>query len=649
MPGLRIMIVALAAFAALSDGASAQDMGVPAAGSASELDAIVRGAQDSFCIPPDPACPYGADDVQDIVVTGSRIQGPSVSSTAGVDVSASITNNQVSTVDEGDLVKASGDNLIILRRGRLFTVSMAGGRLRSVESIDAYPPGQKVDEADWYDEMLVFGDWVVVIGFSYEREGSEINRFRLSPTGELTFVDSHLLQSNDYFSGSNYATRLVGRNLVLYTPMYVGRSGDPLSQTPTLSRWKGAGVDPEARPLVAPTDVHIPPRLRERKTRAALSIHSIIRCDLTAADFACEATAVLGPDARSLYVAPEAVYLWLTDVWWWPRRNALETLTDPPSATLYRIPLDGSAPTAVRAQGSPIDQFSFREDMEAGVLDVLVVSEGLGDAMGRPAFAEGDVALLRLPLSLLADGSGAASPELYRPLPAIGRHAWRSQNRFIGRHLLYSARDYDIETHTRLSWLHVVPLDGGAVQTFRMAGDISVIETLGRDALAVSEDSDGATFTTVGLMRSESALTDRYVMRSAETAETRSHAFFYKPDADSPDGATGVLGLAVMRQFGDPDDDEALFHDSADMAFLRRSRRGLASMGFLTSRPDGVNDDGCVASCVDWYGNARPIFVGGRIFALLGYELVEGRVHRGRIREVRRVSFAPPPAPSVRY
>jgi len=41
--------------------------------------------------------------------------------------------------------------------------------------------------------------------------------------------------------------------------------------------------------------------------------------------------------------------------------------------------------------------------------------------------------------------------------------------------------------------------------------------------------------------------------------------------------------------------------------------------------------DGCQASCVDWYGNSRPIFVGSRTFALMGYELVEGRVDAGHV------------------
>ncbi|HEU0134169.1 MAG TPA: hypothetical protein VFR28_05050, partial [Allosphingosinicella sp.] len=77
---------------------------------------------------------------------------------------------------------------------------------------------------------------------------------------------------------------------------------------------------------------------------------------------------------------------------------------------------------------------------------------------------------------------------------------------------------------------------------------------------------------------------------------------------------------------------------------LGETRRDSSSRGPGFRRDDGeVRDDGCQASCVDWYGNARPIFWGGRTFALLGYELVEGELAGGRIREVGRISFAPAP------
>jgi len=64
-------------------------------------------------------------------------------------------------------------------------------------------------------------------------------------------------------------------------------------------------------------------------------------------------------------------------------------------------------------------------------------------------------------------------------------------------------------------------------------------------------------------------------------------------------------------------------------------------VGELAARTEDASNDNCKASCVDWYGNARPIFMGDRIFALMGYEIVEGTMAGGRITEERRVSFAP--------
>ncbi|MEY2395762.1 MAG: hypothetical protein QOF94_2107, partial [Acidobacteriaceae bacterium] len=59
-------------------------------------------------------------------------------------------------------------------------------------------------------------------------------------------------------------------------------------------------------------------------------------------------------------------------------------------------------------------------------------------------------------------------------------------------------------------------------------------------------------------------------------------------------------------------------------------------------------DDGCRASCVDWYGNSRPLFVRGRVLALLGYEIVEGSFKDGRLRETRRINYAPQRATATR-
>jgi hypothetical protein len=47
-------------------------------------------------------------------------------------------------------------------------------------------------------------------------------------------------------------------------------------------------------------------------------------------------------------------------------------------------------------------------------------------------------------------------------------------------------------------------------------------------------------------------------------------------------------------------------------------------------------------SCVDWYGNARPIFTGGRVLALINSELVEGRVEDGKVIETGRIDLTAP-------
>jgi hypothetical protein len=86
-----------------------------------------------------------------------------------------------------------------------------------------------------------------------------------------------------------------------------------------------------------------------------------------------------------------------------------------------------------------------------------------------------------------------------------------------------------------------------------------------------------------------------------------------------------------------------LRENSAAVLFLRNQSLRLSELGALDSRAEPGVSDGCRASCVDWYGNARPLFVGTRVFALMGYEIVEGRVSGNGISEVQRISFAPAP------
>lgn len=78
---------------------------------------------------------------------------------------------------------------------------------------------------------------------------------------------------------------------------------------------------------------------------------------------------------------------------------------------------------------------------------------------------------------------------------------------------------------------------------------------------------------------------------------------------------------------------------------LRQRGLSFTTFGDLAAQTGPRVDDGCKASCTDWDGNARPILMGDRVIALLGYELVEGQLqgHGGgeRIVEQRRINFTP--------
>jgi hypothetical protein len=168
------------------------------------------------------------------------------------------------------------------------------------------------------------------------------------------------------------------------------------------------------------------------------------------------------------------------------------------------------------------------------------------------------------------------------------------------------------------------------------------MEAMGRDAVVIGGDGRDLHFQSVELTDGFMPRTgDRYTLDGASQGETRSHAFFFKPEPgyDRSDRSAGLIGLPVTR--AGRAGYEHLRENSAAITFLRRAARKFSPLGELGASESGVIDDGCRASCVDWYGNSRPIFIGNRTFALMGYEIVEGEVGPRSIRETKRVTFAP--------
>ncbi len=555
--------------------------------------------------------------------TANQSVAKAADATGAAQEAESITNTQHAGVDEGGIVKLHGDHLVVLRRGRLFTVAIGDGALKPISAVDAFGPD--IDPRyTWYDEMLVSEDTVVVIGYSYERGGTEVGLFNIDRTGNLSYRSTYHLRSNDYYSSRNYASRLIGSKLIFYTPLYMNPyAEDPTVAFPAVRKWHKGATPQEFQRIVSATHVYRPEG--QQNPSSGLALHTVTTCDLANGDFKCDATAVLGPPGRVFYVSPESVYVWTTE---WSYNNQRSTQR----SMVYRMPLDGSGPSALGVSGSPVDQFSFLED-ENKHLNVLVRSGGSGDEMWSAEQTAGDVALLRVPLSSFNDGSDSASSWDYHSLPKPRGYTF--QNRFVGEYLLYgTGSGWGAPENKKQSNLYAVRFSDGEVNDLKVNHGVDRIEALGSDAIVVGTDGSDLHFSAIRLGDSPE-VADEFIRKGASQGELRSQGFFYKPDGPN----SGVLGLpiSVPARAGY----RHLFENSAAIIFLRNDGLHFTELGELSAQSEGAVDDACRASCVDWYGNSRPLFFRGRIVALLGYELVEGALKDGRIEEKTRVNYSP--------
>lgn len=221
--------------------------------------------------------------------------------------------------------------------------------------------------------------------------------------------------------------------------------------------------------------------------------------------------------------------------------------------------------------------------------------------------ARGDVALLRIPLSRFSRVLTAAPDSAFTKLPTPRGETM--QNRFVGSFLLYG---------TGSSWGYATNARDGRVFAHRISGrgptvpiplghGVDRIEPMGKDAIVVGGDENDLHFSPIALGSAASgpARGTPYVRRGAAQGELRSHGFFYRADGD----AKGVLGLPVRG--GGSAGYRHLVDGSASIAFVRNDGLALRDVGELGAHlSGGKGEDGCRASCVDWYGNARPIFRG---------------------------------------
>ncbi|HYE26765.1 MAG TPA: beta-propeller domain-containing protein [Allosphingosinicella sp.] len=615
----------------------------------SEAD-VQSDAVEPICPPTDPECAAEADSSADMItVTGSRIAAPANRAVPVAQATnGQITNNQMRNVEEGDIVKQINHYLLVLQDGRIFVIdtrARGGRRLALADRANVYRDPR---EDMWYDEMLVFGDRVLVTGYSYRQDATELSVFRLDGAGRLSREGVFYISSNDYYSSSNYATRLIGDNLVIYTPFAVADMAQASFRWPVVRRWLGDESRDAAirrgRPLFDAADIYRPVRAGEDPT-----VHTVSVCPLgpvgRGRELECRTTAFVGPNTSQWYVTETDAFLWTTsrDSYSYDAQacDSPRLETDLAPALVYRVPVDGAPLGLVGARGVPPDQFSLHS--VGGRL--LALLKARPRRCGDEPDPEARLAYLDIALSRFGDTLRETPWQLYTPLPGVGSHY--IANRFTDRYLVYGSlgRYRRGRSENARPPVFAVPVDApGDARGLGVGHTVLRAEQAGGDIVLTGYRDLGGLFVTLIDLDRKPRIASSVRLAGRYESEGRSHAF---NSLIEPDGS-GLMGLPTIR--GETWSSRAAWRSSAsDLSFLRVDGRGrLHPIGELERRYDygddrddvGVPGYSCEVSCIDWYGNSRPIFTDGRVFALTGTEMIEGRISAGEIHEVQRLNIA---------
>jgi hypothetical protein len=571
----------------------------------------------------------------------AMVESSAVAADAAAPANPEITNNQTVGVDEGGIVKQIGRFLVVLQDARVFAIDLGTGpkpEMRLTDRFDVYRNAKVA--ASWYDEMLVLGDRILITAYNYAENASEVTVLRLGPEGRIRREGRYLLSSSDYYSTDNYATRLVGDTLVFYAPFDLSWGGGRF-EWPRLRRAHGDGEADKGKAMLRATDIYAPAGKVEHPV-----LHTVSVCPLRAG-MECRTTGFIGPWMREFYVSPTDAYVWIgaPDGLPWgieygnQRRKACASGhywrgRSEDAALLYRLPLAGGPIGAIAAEGVPADQFAF--EAKDGRFRALLARHEPGCFSGGE---RAPLTLMDVPLSAFGPAVRHVAERAYTTLPSI--EGGQLENRFVGNWLVYGGRDgwagLTPDTRALASTLFAAPLnDPRAVRRLRIPHNAIRIERAGSDAVVTGyRNADGLSLSYVRL-GSEPDIASTALLRGRFESEGRSHAF----NAWIRRDGSGLIGIPTSQRewrAGRGWSDS----NSSELSFIAvDTAKKLDPAGELAPGDAKVASDyKCEVSCIDWYGNSRPIFTGGRIFALMGTSLVEGEMRRGRIAERGRVDL----------
>ena len=568
---------------------------------------------------------YDTEELDFITVTGSSI--------LAVDL---ITNNQVEGVDEGDIVKLYNGFLIILRNGKLFSVDIGtaqSAHLEKIDEIDAFPPGWKHDA--YFDEILIDEGVILVIGYNNNLDATELTRFDIDSSGYFSYNDSYIIKSDDYFSEGNYASRLYMHNYTSYIPINLSLYDSLDNQLPYIAKvpagFKGDESLLQWDELINIENIYYP--ILDLTDPV---LHSFISCPLAADELRCNSVGVISSGRSEYYVNGDFVYLWTSgwkekallndyldldydlnyyysNSWLNSKIGDIKSLEKLYSPMVYRISVNDFTVDAIQVKGMPVSQFSFYYNENSFY---MLSKNGRDESQ-----------LLRIP-DYLFNQRASNRAQLVTNLYDLPNSV---SNRFIQNHLVIGNKsEYYADSDSSLI---LVDIRSGFETKVDLVHNASRIEAINEKAFIVGNTIDKDMGVTL-LSTDNPDIMQQTILLDRLEGESRSHAFNFKYIDDFL-----LAGITTQAKEAGQNDHGFYYWNenvASDITFIG-GEDNFDFVGELNSQAKPVKN--CHFSCTDWYGNSRPIFIGERIFALTGDELIEAGLYNDGIVEIIRINL----------
>ena len=525
--------------------------------------------------------------------------------------SSDFTNNQEAKADEGGLVKNVGNLLVTLRHGVLFAIRTADEADASVTDVIRVAPSPELNQGVWFDELLTYENQVYVVGYRYRsvpladnqktKSATEISTFFLE-NGQFRRGEILSIESPDYYRPTNYVARMIdGRlNLQLTLPAIQGKGAESTPNIPGLVRTRGGERFNEL--LIKPNHI-----FATRFNQLSPVLHLILNCQMGEAEnLSCESKTLLGDVASSQYVSESRNYFTI-------------------GKSIFSLNFSDGTFSKHRIEGNVANQYAYLETENSLLLNVT---------------EEGITKILTLPLAdfnlagdqALNNQKEVLSPEERRTgnnTPSWGSSGdygyYSSQfhlQRFIGGYLVL----------TKENRLTTMLLETGEVKHFEIIGSITRIEPMSASTAMIFTKVEGQSAIDLPaqirldvLDLSGSPKIVSSLAFDIELADPRTHSFLYRGDSNS-----GLLGIVTGEA---STSGYVSTRKTPGITFVRFEREtGLSFAGELTP-PPRTSGSLCETSCSSWYGNSRPIFLGEKIFGLLGENLQEVAFTEGELSE----------------